>query len=274
MTLKKKEDFAVKLLKAAAEKAKDCGEVLEISYSGGKDSDVLLHLARVSGIPYRAIYKVTTIDPPYTEKHARDNGAEIILPKQNFRQIVAKRGLPSRWRRLCCDILKEYKVLSYAAIGVRRDESKARADRYKEPEQCKVYNKTEKVRQYMPLLDFTKDDVKEYIEQNNIKCHPIYYDDCGRFHVERRLGCVGCPIAYWKRREEHFLRWPGFIKVYTSAMREYLQTHQTSRLHTYFKDEYEWFVMQLYFDRLADWQQKFKGINNKDFLSQKFNIQL
>lgn len=164
--------------------------------------------------------------------------------------------------------------MSYAAIGVRRDESKARADRYKEPEHCKIYSKTNKVRQYFPLLDFTKADVKEYIEQNNINCHPKYYDEAGKFHVERRLGCVGCPIAYWKRREEDFLRWPGFIKVYLSGMREYMKTHPNANLHTYFKDEYEWFVMQLYFDRLADWQQKFKGINNKDFLSQKFNIQL
>lgn len=274
MTLNKKEEFAQKLLRAAAAKATECGEVLEISYSGGKDSDVLLHLAKSAGVPYRAIYKVTTIDPPFTEKHARDNGAEIIMPKQNFRQIVAKHGLPSRWRRLCCDILKEYKVMSYAAIGVRRDESKARADRYKEPEQCRVFSKTEKVRQYMPLLDFTKKDIQEYIEQNNIRCHPVYYDEYGQFHVERRLGCVGCPIAYWRRREEQFFKWPGFIKVYTSAMRDYLRTHPNSRLHSYFKDEYEWFVMQLYFDRLADWQSKFNGIDNKNFLSQKFSIKL
>ena len=37
---------------------------IEVSYSGGKDSDVILALTKMAGIPYRAIYKNTTIDPP------------------------------------------------------------------------------------------------------------------------------------------------------------------------------------------------------------------
>ena len=42
---------------------------IEVSYSGGKDSDVILALTKMAGIPYRAIYKNTTIDPPYTVQH-------------------------------------------------------------------------------------------------------------------------------------------------------------------------------------------------------------
>lgn len=57
---------------------------IEISYSGGKDSDVILELAKMAGIPYRAIYKCTTIDPPGTTKHCKEKGAEIILPKKNI----------------------------------------------------------------------------------------------------------------------------------------------------------------------------------------------
>lgn len=41
-------------------------EPIEVSYSGGKDSDVILTLTKMAGIPYRAIYKNTTIDPPGT----------------------------------------------------------------------------------------------------------------------------------------------------------------------------------------------------------------
>ena len=40
------------------------GEPIEVAYSGGKDSDVILELVRMSGVRYRAIYKNTTIDPP------------------------------------------------------------------------------------------------------------------------------------------------------------------------------------------------------------------
>ena len=57
--LKKKVDFAVRLLQSIPN-----DEPIEISYSGGKDSDVILELAKMAGIKYRAIYKNTTIDPP------------------------------------------------------------------------------------------------------------------------------------------------------------------------------------------------------------------
>lgn len=35
-----------------------------LAYSGGKDSDVILELAKMAGVKYRAVYNVTTIDPP------------------------------------------------------------------------------------------------------------------------------------------------------------------------------------------------------------------
>ena len=72
--LQKKIDRAIKLLRSIplAE-----GEAVEVSYSGGKDSDVILQLVKESGIKYRAIYKNTTIDPPGTVAHARAMGAEV-----------------------------------------------------------------------------------------------------------------------------------------------------------------------------------------------------
>ena len=57
---------------------------IEVSYSGGKDSDVILALTKMAGIPYRAIYKNTTIDPPYTVQHCKDNGVEGVMPKERF----------------------------------------------------------------------------------------------------------------------------------------------------------------------------------------------
>jgi 3'-phosphoadenosine 5'-phosphosulfate sulfotransferase (PAPS reductase)/FAD synthetase len=51
---------------------------IEVSYSGGKDSDVILALTKMAGIPYRAIYKNTTIDPPGTVQHCKDNGVEWL----------------------------------------------------------------------------------------------------------------------------------------------------------------------------------------------------
>ena len=143
---------AIKLLQSAAAKAAEVGQPLELCYSGGKDSDVILELAKMSGIKYRAIYKCTTIDPPGTIKHAIDNGAEIVRPEETFFQLIRRKGLPSRLVRFCCQILKEYKILDYAVVGIRRSESKKREELYKEPEQCRVYANKDKRRTWPPIL--------------------------------------------------------------------------------------------------------------------------
>ena len=77
--LEKKVNFAIKLLQSIPT---DEGPI-ELSYSSGKDSDVILELAKMAGIPYRAIYKATTIDPPQTIAHAREMGAEVIHPERH-----------------------------------------------------------------------------------------------------------------------------------------------------------------------------------------------
>ena len=91
--LQKKVDFAIKLLQSIPQD----GDI-EISYSGGKDSDVILELAKMAGIPYRAIYKATTIDPKGTIAHAREMGAEVIRPKKTFFQLISEYGFPSRFQ--------------------------------------------------------------------------------------------------------------------------------------------------------------------------------
>lgn len=168
--LQKKIDFAIKLLQSIPQD----GDI-ELSYSGGKDSDVILELAKMAGIPYRAIYKATTIDPPGTIAHAKAAGAEIIRPKKTFFQLISERGFPSRFCRFCCSELKEYKICDRAIQGIRRSESLKRAEIYKEPEMCRVYSAKEKVKVYLPILEWTDDDVAEFIKERNIKCHPLYY---------------------------------------------------------------------------------------------------
>ena len=72
--LQKKVDRAIRLLQSIPT---DKGTI-ELDYSTGKDSDVILELAKMAGIPYRAIYKNTTIDPAGTITHAMKNGVEVV----------------------------------------------------------------------------------------------------------------------------------------------------------------------------------------------------
>lgn len=277
--LQKKIERAIRLMQAGAKAASQHGQPLEICYSGGKDSDVILQLAKMSGVEYRAIYKNTTIDPPGTIKHVREQGVEVMQPKISFRELLEKKGLPGRGRRFCCEYLKEYKILDYAVIGVRRDESDTRAA-YEEPTVCMKYKKDETAELYMPLLEFTAKDIEEFIMERGIKCHPLYYDDKGQFHVERRLGCIGCPLASRKHRIAEFKKTPGMVRLYVHAAQQFLECHPQSKMFAYLKDAYEWFVMSLYCNSKADFKQRFGAtlftpkIDCKAFLENEYGIKL
>lgn len=277
--LEKKVERAIKLIQSASEIAKNNGcPELEVAYSGGKDSDVILELTKMANVPYRAIYKNTTIDPSGTIKHAKDVGAELIRPKKSFFQLVQENGLPNRFSRFCCRLLKEYKVLDYAIVGIRREESAKRASRYKEPEQCRVYSKKEKVRQYMPILDWSAIDVEEFIKERDIKCAPIYYDQEGKFHVEQRLGCMCCVLASRGKRINQFKEKPNMVKAYVHALKKYFDTHKGNKQYkSYNGDVYAWFVRDLFYnDNTQGWLELNNGFipppNYKDFLEDYFKI--
>lgn len=269
--LQKKIDRAIRLLQSIPLE-KD--EPVEVSYSGGKDSDVILQLVKESGIKYRAIYKNTTIDPPGTVAHARQMGAEVIMPKESFFEIVAKNGYPNRWARFCCKYLKEYKVLDRAVQGIRRSESTKRAEFYKEPEQCRKYHNGEKVRVYLPVLDWTDSDVADFIADRGIKCHPLYYTD-GVFHVERRLGCMACPLASKAKRLEQFKAHPNLVKAWVRAGERFISTHPNCEARKIHKDGYGLFVGTVFYDKKDDFlkaRDGFGGIDCKAALEDYFGI--
>lgn len=223
MTYEQKIEHAIKLLQSIPQDGP-----IELCYSGGKDSDVILELAKMAGIPFVPIYKQTSIDPPGTTKHAKEMGVEIRRPKETFFQLVERKGNPSRFKRFCCEKLKEYKIYDRAIVGIRRSESTKRAKRYKEPEVCRVYNAKEKVRQYLPILEWTDDDVERFIKERGIKCAPVYYDDSGNFHVERRLGCIGCPLKSDNGLSD-YKKYPKFLKAQVKAYQRFLDKHTTSK---------------------------------------------
>ena len=274
--LQKKVDFAIKLLQSIPQD----GDI-ELSYSGGKDSDVILELAKMAGIPYRAIYKNTTIDPAGTIAHAREMGAEVIHPEKTFFQLISENGFPSRFSRFCCSILKEYKVCDRAIQGIRRSESRNRAERYKEPEVCRVYSAKEKVKVYLPILEWTDDDVAEFIKERNIKCHPLYSRGGGQFDVTQRLGCMGCPLASRKKRIQFFKDNPRWLKAWIRAgQKKYTSDkYQNGKAKVKFKDAFEAMGYLLYCDNMEDFKEKtysmlFGDFNWKEFLQKEFNIDM
>lgn len=248
--LQKKVSQAVKLLQVCYKAA---GEPLEVAYSGGKDSDVILELAKMSGIEYRAIYKNTTIDPPGTIKHAKENGVEIRRPKESFISLMMKDGYPNRFMRFCCSVLKEYKILDNCVIGIRKCESVKRAKRYTEPTECRIFgSKKNHVNAIYPILDWSDEDELEFIEVRGIKLHPLYYREDGSIDITKRLGCMCCPLAYYKKRLLQFEKYPGMVKVYLRCGEEFLKSHPESKTAKRYSDVYEYFVANIFFKNYKD----------------------
>ena len=276
--LQKKVNNAIKLLRIYSDARN--GEPLEIAYSGGKDSDVILQLAKEAGINFRAIYRNTTIDPPGTIKHAQENGCEILQPRRyTFRQLIIKKGLPSRFRRFCCQELKEYKVLDKCVMGIRREESNARMDRYKEPSQCRFYgSKKEHVEAIYPILEWSNEDVVEFLTDRNIKVHPLYYREDGTIDPKRRLGCMCCPLASTPNRIAEFKKYPGMVKLYLNAYKEFLKNHPNSAAARNHDTAEEGLVHDIFYPGSKEWSIVSGGLfgkpDFKGFLEKKFNIKL
>lgn len=276
MTFERKIDFAIKLLRSIPQDGP-----IEISYSGGKDSDVILRLAQMAGIPHEAIYKQTSIDPPGTTAHAKAMGATIIRPKKTFLQLVEERGLPTRFYRFCCRELKEYKIHDRAVQGIRRCESVKRLKRYKEPEECRVYSKTQKVRVYLPILEWTDEDVAMFIDEQKITCAPIYYDKNGRFCVDRRLGCIACPLQSRKKLIESYKTYPKFLREEIKAVGKYQTSKPEVTSAIRFGNPYNQLFYHIFCDSMEEYKNFIGGglfpenaIDAKKYLENYFKIEL
>lgn len=126
--LQEKERAAIEFLRAM-----ERPEGYYLAFSGGKDSCVIKHLADKAGVKYRAVYRVTSVDPPelvaFIKKHHPDVEREIPRDKDGkpitMWNLIPKKGiLPTRLARYCCEKLKESGGDGYMTItGVRWAES-------------------------------------------------------------------------------------------------------------------------------------------------------
>ena len=147
--LQKKIDESYEVLKTAAEVSREYyREPLIVTYSGGKDSDVLLQLALecLKADDFEVLNSHTTVDAPETVYYIRDKFKELEKlgvkatvnyshykdgrPKTMWSLIVDKEIPPTRFARYCCAELKETSTPNrFVAVGVRASESIARRNR-------------------------------------------------------------------------------------------------------------------------------------------------
>ncbi len=221
MTLQQKIDKSISLIREYLPYAEMAGGY-HVGFSGGKDSQCLYQLFKDSGVPFHAGYNVTTNDPPENVRFIRSQypDVEFRLPKLNFFQLMLKKkSIPTMRTRFCCSYFKET-VGTFKALGVRKEESVKRSqyhvftyDNSRKIVDFSEY-KGQKVRFY-PILEWTEDDVWEYLDIKCITPNPLY-DTFGR------VGCMLCPYASKKQILYWFDLYPKlkvqFIKTITELM--------------------------------------------------------
>ena len=242
------EQTAIERLKAASDMSLRLFEKpLVITYSGGKDSDVLLHLAEASGIPFEVLHSLTTADAPETVRHVYDTfrrleekGVKCTVDKHvqldgsrvtMWNLIPRKLIPPMRIKRYCCAELKEGGGKGrFIATGVRWAESTARKRRgglevltSKPQSKLILSNDNDEDRRLFetcqlkgkrvvnPIIDWKGNEVLDYAAVEKIPMNPLY---CEGFH---RVGCVGCPLANVKMRMMEFSRYPKIKAAYIRA---------------------------------------------------------
>ena len=177
-------------------------------YSVGKDSSVLLHLARKAFNPGKIPFPLVHVDTGFKFKEmyafrdqvVRELGVELIVHR-NEPAIANGTNPYSLGTRACCGLLKTESLLQVlkqygidAAIGgARRDEERSRAKerifsfrdshgqwdpKNQRPELWQLYNTRvhpgENMRVF-PLSNWTEFDVWQYIRREAIPIVPLYF---------------------------------------------------------------------------------------------------
>ena len=248
---------------ASAQSLKIYKQPLIITYSGGKDSDVLLRLAINSGIPFEVLHSLTTADAPETVYHVRKtfrlleekgiptkvdchvqpDGSRLTM----WNLIPKKMVPPTRLMRYCCAVLKEGGGKGrFIATGVRWAESVKRhnsrglievshSDKNKrlilmddnDETRMQFENCQMKGRRVVnPIIGWGNKEVWDYAETEKICMNPLY--SLGFL----RVGCIGCPMA-GKCRKMEFSMYPKIRMAYIRAFDRMLIERKIRCLQTY-----------------------------------------
>ena len=187
-----------------------------LAFSGGKDSVVVKKLAEMAQVKFDAHYSFTTIDPPELVKFIKKYHPDVVFdkPKMPFLKMLQTRGFPTRQRRWCCEVLKECHGAGRKTLtGIRWAESTNRGKR-KLVETCYKDNTKTYIN---PIIDWSESEVWEFIKSYRIPYCELY--DQGF----KRIGCLFCPMTYYKRRLAECSRYPKFVKIFINAFEKLYQ---------------------------------------------------
>ena len=243
--LQRKINYSVDLLRKAEKLAlrynKDDG--FWLAFSGGKDSQALLHVAQLAGVKFKAHFNPTSIDPPELIRFLKREYPQTTIHKIKrtiYDVAIKKQILPSMRIRWCCAEFKENAGAgNVTLIGIRKEESARRAKRHEVGVSGNKFNgnldefakwqETQLRKKYKNLNhdEFAIDketEVKCISGKDSILVSPIihwteqdvwnFLNGMGIPHCElydkgyHRIGCILCPMSQRKQKEKEIADYP------------------------------------------------------------------
>lgn len=225
-----------------------------LAFSGGKDSCVILELAKMAGVNFEAHYNVTSVDPPELVRFVKKAHPEVSFdilhdkdgkPISMWSLLKERAAPPTRIARYCCGVLKESSGKGTITVtGVRWAESTNRKANQgmatitgrgvtKVPE-VQAANFIPTVRGGVVLNDDnaeTRRAVEVCFRTRKTLVNPIIdwededvWEFIHKYNVPycelydqgyKRLGCIGCPMSSGTRKKE--------LEAYPKYKEQYLR---------------------------------------------------
>lgn len=228
------ENDAIERIKKFSKLCKSLDYIPVLGFSGGKDSQVCYDLCIRAGIEFKAVFNhcfESAITLNFIKKYYPNVEWRREVKEGFFENIRKKHNgfLPTVQAAYCC---KDYKhnpkyVDKASIVGVRQAESQKRKGRRVLETKTKTFLKKNKnVYDYFsencvasgapseiqlkPIVDWSDDDVWDYLKKYNLHVNPEY-------SFTKRIGCVICPKASFERNFVSLMRYPKLIDAIIRA---------------------------------------------------------
>ena len=242
-----------------------------LAFSGGKDSCVILELAKMAGVKFEAHYNVTSVDPPELVRFVKKVHPEVSFdiphdkngkPISMWSLIKSTTMPPTRFQRYCCKYLKESAGEGTVTItGVRWAESVNRKKNQgvamiagKEvnniPEVVESNHK--RTERGGVVLNDDNDEARRAVEvcfrTHKTLVNPIIdwededvWEFLHKYNVPycklydegfTRVGCIGCPMATPSEMRKRLDMYPKYKEQYLRCFSVVLETRKRKGLVT------------------------------------------
>ena len=260
LDLRNKIQYSVELIRKAEKLALiyDQENGFYNTFSGGKDSQALYYIVKMSGVKFQTHINFTSVDPADVVRFVKTQYPSVIRHKPQisiYKKAIEIGLLPTMTKRWCC---KEYKEGGGAGkvnlIGIRREESVKRSkrnevevsakkfsgniDEFNEWSNKQIERKRKRISKNQDEFSLKNDNEVRCINgKDSIIISPIFdwtQKDVWYFlnniikaphcklydEGQTRIGCIMCPMRSLKQTKKDIEKFPYIKKKWIDTIKE------------------------------------------------------